>query len=957
MKKLFLLILLGLLYFNTDGLAKIISINFNNGTATLLDNSDICGVAEATNWNNIYNNGGTGLQSSEPIGLVDSDGIDDGTSLTYKVGYSFYNSNGWGSQADKNYKMMEGWFGLRDDDDGFIIVNNIPPAMAANGYDVYVYFDSNASSSDPRNMNFNIGTYNLFGMEIYRYAGEFIESAGDSFANATVGNYVVFRGLTGTDMVLNGRCDSTYRATINGIQIVETDEKVLPGAISINFNKYSDTELASDAIAGVEPLTNWNNFNEADGLNHSSDVALIDNKGIASGAMIRWQGGSAWENSDTGSGGNDKMMKGYYGLDVDAGDYITVSNIPLSLTSVGYNVYVYYNSDENNRTMWMTIAGETIVGIETGADFAGDFIEADNSQGNYVVYRGLDSDNFTLTAYASSNRAAINGIQIIPVTPTVTSPSPANNDAQIPIETGFSWQGRYVDFEPVFNLYYGVDAENLSLKAEGLVDGQYQPTEPLQLDTQYFWRVDMIDGSTDPATVYPGHIWSFKSYKNPYKVIHWAMEQTLWQENNYYIVDGSGWENDGLIVAQEPNQVDFGIGVVGNAIKLDGDASVNINSANGLPLEVNDSWTMTVFVKVGSDRHMLTRIAGFGDEDQRELMLSVDGSFAFLYQGSEILDSNIKPEINRWYSLAVVCKAGQDLSLYVDGQLAAQCLLPIDFTSPADDALLARTYAKRYSFVGSIDEFIIWDDAISQMDIELEAGKLPMTGDANRDRSVNLYDVGLIANDWMADNYVSIANVVLADFDSYVEDEFEIVADNWATGSLVLLNEQGNNALSWDYDLGDCHRIGFEYTPSIISDDFAGYVSASILAKRLSGDSGSLYCSLYGADGGLPVTVEYPGGIEALPLGQWQRWDIDLADVLLWRTDSIGLADGIGQLAKIEIGCHSQTGGAGNILFDDIVLTGTGQCYNNFNLTDMDSDCIVTVNDFAIIAHSWLDSE
>ena len=79
--------------------AQTISMNFNNGGATLLDAADFAGVVPRPNWNNFRNNGGLGLSNPTPTALIDSTGGDSGATVTWEVGASFFNSNnGAGNQ-------------------------------------------------------------------------------------------------------------------------------------------------------------------------------------------------------------------------------------------------------------------------------------------------------------------------------------------------------------------------------------------------------------------------------------------------------------------------------------------------------------------------------------------------------------------------------------------------------------------------------------------------------------------------------------------------------------------------------------------------------------------------------------------------------------------------------------------------------------------------------------------
>jgi hypothetical protein len=149
------------------------------------------------------------------------------------------------------------------------------------------------------------------------------------------------------------------------------------------------------------------------------------------------------------------MMKGY----LDAADFsstatpgntttVTVAGLPASIASLPYSVIVYYDGDNgtNDRTGRFTIGGATtgnatLYGRDAaGATFGGVYIpgftpvdplagggSADSNAaaaltvpaGNFLLFTGLTGNTFTLsaTSYVASdntNRASVNGIQIVP---------------------------------------------------------------------------------------------------------------------------------------------------------------------------------------------------------------------------------------------------------------------------------------------------------------------------------------------------------------------------------------------------------------------------------------------------------------------------------------------------------------------------------------------------------------
>lgn len=217
--------------------ADTISLNFNNGGATLLGEADFAGIVPSPNWNNFRNNGGLGLNNPAPTALNDSTGANSGATVTWQVGASGFNSN----NGAGNQRMMEGWFGLNAADAGDITVAGLPNAYTSGGYDAYIYYDSPDVAPGAPTMSFIVGGTTISGTEAdANFPGSFTESIGGG-----AGNYVVFRGLTDSTFTLTADADAG-RASINGIQLT-TDPPLGPDS---PVHRY-------DASAGGNAFNVW----------------------------------------------------------------------------------------------------------------------------------------------------------------------------------------------------------------------------------------------------------------------------------------------------------------------------------------------------------------------------------------------------------------------------------------------------------------------------------------------------------------------------------------------------------------------------------------------------------------------------------------------------------------------------------------------------------------------------
>jgi hypothetical protein len=218
------------------------------------------------------------------------------------------------------------------------------------------------------------------------------------------------------------------------------------GAVSISFVG-TGTALSAADTAGVVAKPQWNN---ATGAKSASALSLLDETGTASGATVAWTADNTWNTPVTDTAGNNRMMRGY--LDNAAGNPTIVTVAGLSPGA--YSIYVYTDGDNSgfSRTGAYQITGSGITATSVNAtdaanvNFSGSFVQASNSAGNYVIFRGIAiTSGFTLTATPVSStsglRAPVNAIQIIPAAPApdfTISAAPSSQTVTIPGSTSYS---------------------------------------------------------------------------------------------------------------------------------------------------------------------------------------------------------------------------------------------------------------------------------------------------------------------------------------------------------------------------------------------------------------------------------------------------------------------------------------------------------------------------------------
>lgn len=183
--------------------------------------------------------------------------------------------------------------------------------------------------------------------------------------------------------------------------------------------------MAATEMAGVKMAANWNSASSFMG----SLTALKLSDGTVTAAGVTWNSppvtGSAgiYAVDLEDAPGNARMMNGY--LDPTAiatPAAIVVSGLPTTITSGGYDVYVYTlgHLASGTRTYNYTIGTTTFIVSQTGPSptTVPAFVLAPNMNpgvGNYVIFRNITGASFTLTATPDTGtpRAPVNGIQIV----------------------------------------------------------------------------------------------------------------------------------------------------------------------------------------------------------------------------------------------------------------------------------------------------------------------------------------------------------------------------------------------------------------------------------------------------------------------------------------------------------------------------------------------------------------
>jgi len=190
----------------------ILSIDFVGGGMPMTP-TESAGVVPARNWNSA-----TGAMGSA-TSLILSDGTLTSASATWNAPGDGPTPGVWRlayTDAPGNVRMMNGY--LDPGSQATITVSNLPAAITADGYDVYVYTYGDVPPNEARTYGYAIGATSLT-----------VTQTGpdpNSFPGFTLapehgpGTYVIFRKVTGAAFTLKATPIVVNRAPINGLQIV-----------------------------------------------------------------------------------------------------------------------------------------------------------------------------------------------------------------------------------------------------------------------------------------------------------------------------------------------------------------------------------------------------------------------------------------------------------------------------------------------------------------------------------------------------------------------------------------------------------------------------------------------------------------------------------------------------------------------------------------------------------------
>jgi len=300
------------------------------------------------------------------------------------------------------------------------------------------------------------------------------------------------------------------------------------------------------------------------------------------------------------------------------------------------------------------------------------------------------------------------------------NPDPADSAKFIDPNVTLSWTAGFG--AKMHTVYFGDDFDVVKNATGGIpqVPATHTPG-PLELDKVYYWRVDDFDGST----TYTGDIWSFRTVPvipvtDSNLVGWWKFDEG----SGTIALDWSGQNNHGTLVGN-PLWVD---GFDGDALELDG-ADDYVALPIGSVISSLTSSTFTIWVDFSNAGGAWQRIFDFGTGTGINMFLTprtgTTGPMRFAIttsgSGGENQATAASTLLSGWHHVAVTLSANSQ-RVYLDGVVVASntgaaLLTPSDLGKTSNNWLGRSQYTADAYFRGSLDDFRIYDYALTQAEI------------------------------------------------------------------------------------------------------------------------------------------------------------------------------------------------------------------------------------------------
>ena len=553
-------------------------------------------------------------------------------------------------------------------------------------------------------------------------------------------------------------------------------------------------------------------------------------------------------------------------------------------------------------------------------------------------------------------------------------PLPAHEAMGVDPAAALEWQGPELVDDPKFNVYFGTDPnlpESLRISTEQDETMAY-PIEDEAMDqgTKYYWRVDVYDPNTggNPAMT-TGTTWEFTTRYGLLALYEFEADPNDSSGNGY---DGN-FQGDAQIVADALH---------GNVLSLGGTGYVDMvepKTAAELGIGGNSPKSMTAWVYTREfNGGGLFDVGSHSDGQEFSLRtLDNNNTWRIQYYGGDYDIDFIHDTLNKWVHFALV-HDGSYTRMYVDGIL--KVMAPRVLNVSGDDTFRIGQYGSS-GFNGLIDDFAIWDYALSAEDIR----RMVPAGDSETDGDVDVADLETFADGWLGDNTTPVSGpVILENAEGYspahmtypiwFEHTIKDCAESSGTPSLLTSDTpEGNQAirLAFDYPAScsgsdDWIMMGhFFVSPTgLVHVDIVQHDELRLWVRTHSGNEDGItwevqLASDYESPDGQPYLVARIGPFSSTAEpGVWREIAVDLrnGNNVNWESP-FSRIDEVPYIVGMVITALNNTGGPGGtatIDLDDVrILDYTPGCAG-LPAADLNGDCVVDMLDFGILADQWM---
>ena len=313
---------------------------------------------------------------------------------------------------------------------------------------------------------------------------------------------------------------------------------------------------------------------------------------------------------------------------------------------------------------------------------------------------------------------------------TATNPNPTDGAMFVKPATTLSWaQGLNAKSHTV---YINDNFDDVSNATGGTAQSEsnYTPEATLETGKVYYWRVDEFDGTY----THKGDIWSFET--PPFTEISDQNLVGWWKlDGEYldlgYVFDYSGYNRHGTL-GGEPQLIE---GYIGNAMEFDGvDDYINIDGYKGILANadgVQQPLTVTAWVKSTDSGDRTIASWGTSTSGERIDFRLFSGRLRVEHgAGNRQGDTNLND--GEWHHVGLTIVEGATISypeviLWLDGKddtRPGTSANAFAITARDDISIGRRAHNNSRLFLGSIDDFRLYDKVLTEVDMKILAGLL-----------------------------------------------------------------------------------------------------------------------------------------------------------------------------------------------------------------------------------------